>query len=184
MIRSWGPKGLQPVLRSRQVVSVEDLDLVTGQEGLCRPTQFADESGGLPSRVKDQFPGGGWLHMSKLVVQSPDRDGDLILPLFVSLMDRGGGSADDKTHQIDDGREKEFPLVLRLGRAGEEFVELGRSEDVLKGGSAHHTEGGFLNEAVKHRLTNHGRLLLGNCLHVPTDSRLTMIPAHLQRTDL
>jgi len=65
--------------------------------------------------------------------------------------------ADDQSHEIDEGREQQFLLILSLSVVGEQLIKRLGIERVLQQCTGHHRDGALLGETFEHSIENHRR---------------------------
>jgi hypothetical protein len=149
------PQGSQTMLRFAQMVAIQNPHAETLQQRststFAAIHQFAD----LLSRVLHQRPRSTTLDMTELVVQSPNRDGDLLALTDIRGVHRFGNPAYHLTRQIDQRREQQFPLVLRFRRLAKHGIDPCWSKDILHQGPMHHGRRARLNETIEQFAKDH-----------------------------
>ena len=139
----------QPMLASAQVIAVQDSHPVALQQWGAAAVRIVDQHAGLLRRVLYQRPGGAWFDFAELVVDGPDRHGNLLLFPDIGRMDRFAGTADHQTHHLDERGEEQLARVLLDRRAVEHRVQLCGCKDILHHRAVHYTHGTGVQESLK-----------------------------------
>ena len=106
-------------MRGRDVVAVEDAQVVAGQQRGGRRAQFGQQGADLLGGVAEQGTADGRLGAAQLLVQGLGGDGDPLVPggRAVGGVDGGAEAQDDSGEQVHSGGEEQLLGLLRLGVA-------------------------------------------------------------------
>src|SRR6516165_10147606 len=97
--------------------------------------------------------------MPEFVVDGLVADRELVFELTVGGVDGRLLPEHDTSHEIDQGREKQFVGVLVSGVLREQMVDVLRVEDSLQNSPGHNADGGFVEEWLEYLVQQHGRFL-------------------------
>src|SRR5262249_37936859 len=120
---------LQPPLGGSQVVAVENLHPVTGQQRLARPGQLGDEPLAAARDLADQLGGDPRLDVLGLLVDRLEGDGDTLAEVLVGRLDVRGLAADDQAHLAADGLAADSLAADLLGTPGTVFDRTGKQAE-------------------------------------------------------
>ena len=150
---------LDAMLRGREMIAVEDLDAITGQQRWQRAAGRRDDRLQRFAVVRTNAAEMFGLDVVELVVDRLERDADRLGAGVIGRVHRGPHAGDDQTHQVDDRGEQERARVLPFGDVLEEFVHRPRREGVLQKAPDHDREGAVLGKPFKDLAEQHeGRL--------------------------
>src|SRR5262249_5617930 len=154
--RMGRPRGRDAVLGRGQVIAVEDLGAVAGDQLGQRGVELADERAEPPGGVAHESTTDARFDPLELLIDGRQRGGDLAERGQIGGADRRLDSADDQAHQIDERGEEQFPGVLGGSSLLEESVQFVGVEGTFHQGADHDGDGGLLEESLEDVAEWHG----------------------------
>nr|MBK7066769.1 hypothetical protein [Deltaproteobacteria bacterium] len=176
------PEHAEPTLGVGQVSTVDDLEAIAGKDGRASAACRLDQRAGLAGGVLDERGRDGRLGGVELVVEGRAGDRERCAEGEDPGVDRGHRSRDDRHHDVDDRREVQGLVVLRLPRHLEDGVDLGGCEGVLQAQADREGDRRMRLVAVENLLNERGKR--GDRAHRAPERRqreLPRIPARPRR---
>jgi hypothetical protein len=150
------PRGLDPVLGRGQVIAVEDLGAVAGDQVGQGGVELTDQRLEPPRRVAHEAATDAGFDPFELLGDGRQRGGDRAEGGEVGGADRRLDPADDEAHQVDDRGEEQLAGVLAGGGLLEESVQFVGVEGAFQQGPEHDGDGGLLKESLEDVAESHG----------------------------
>ena len=149
------PQLLDSVLGAREMVAVEEPDVIARQQGGTGPAHRINDRCQSGAIGPDQGRRCDRFGAVDLAVERLDGNGEGLSLVPVSGVDGGLDAAHDEAHQIHDRGEEELLGVLLIGDVFKQLVQRPRVEGILQQASGHDGQGGILGEPLEDVAEDH-----------------------------
>jgi hypothetical protein len=137
------------MLGGRQMIAIEDANVITRQPRRTPRRQSIDNRLGLQCRMFHQSRRQAEFHAIKLVVNGLVRNLERVASLSIRRIDRGLDAQDHTVHQFDERREQQRALVLSLCCPLEQLVEPFGLEELSQNRMGHDANRASFDERLK-----------------------------------